>query len=117
MLTVWASFNYQSTLASEDGAVYLLWFGIYTFPDLSSPETWPSYRNEEAGFFRPKFDKWQSGLPRPTRIRLPYWLLALIAAILGALPWLRWRFSLRTMLIGMTVVAALLGALVWAVRK
>jgi hypothetical protein len=49
-------------------------------------------------------------------ITLPYWLLAVTISALGLLPWLPWRFSLRTLLIGMTVLAALLGAAVWAVR-
>jgi len=37
------------------------------------------------------------------------WLPTLISAAIAAAPWLRWRFSLRTLLIGMTVVAAVLG--------
>jgi hypothetical protein len=47
--------------------------------------------------------------------RLPF----VIFGILAAAPWVRdlqWRFSLRTLLIGMTVVATLLGAIVWAVK-
>jgi hypothetical protein len=41
--------------------------------------------------------------------------IPLIAALVAA-PWMRWsnRFSLRTLLIGMTLIAALLGAIVWA---
>jgi hypothetical protein len=51
---------------------------------------------------------------------VPSWfpVLALAALILST--WvneLRWRFSLRTMLIGMTAVAMLLGALIWMARK
>ncbi len=44
--------------------------------------------------------------------RVPYWFLVLMFATLAAVPWIRWssRFSLRTLLIGMTVVAVLLGA-------
>jgi hypothetical protein len=47
---------------------------------------------------------------------LPYWPVVLLAstlAVLGVLPWLRWRFSLRTVLIAMTLVALVLGAIVW----
>jgi hypothetical protein len=47
---------------------------------------------------------------------VPYWFLVPTLAGLAATPWLRWRFSLRTLLIGMTVVAVLLGAVVWAVK-
>jgi hypothetical protein len=39
-----------------------------------------------------------------------------ILGALAALPWLRWRFSLRTLLIGMTVVAVILGLALWVMR-
>jgi hypothetical protein len=50
---------------------------------------------------------------------LPYWIpttLLGFAAAITAFPrhnWLRWRFSLRALLIGMTVVAVLLGLVLW----
>lgn len=47
---------------------------------------------------------------------VPYWFLVPTSAGLAATPWLRWRFSLRTLLIGMTVVAVLLAAVFWAVK-
>jgi hypothetical protein len=50
------------------------------------------------------------------QLLLPYWLLVLFLAALGCAPWLRWRFSLRTLLIGMTLIAALLGLAIWAAR-
>ncbi len=53
----------------------------------------------------------------------PFWLVALIgcilAAIIGGIPWLPWwstRFSLRTLLIGTTLVAIGLGLIVWAAQ-
>jgi hypothetical protein len=51
-------------------------------------------------------------------IMAPYWFWVLIPAILAAVPWIRHlrRFSLRTLLFGMTVIAALLGTAVWATR-
>jgi hypothetical protein len=42
-----------------------------------------------------------------------YWLLSVSTIILAALPWLRWRFTLRTLLIAMTLVAVVLGLIVW----
>jgi hypothetical protein len=47
---------------------------------------------------------------------LPHWLKGLICLALAAVPWLNWRFSLRTLLIVMTLVAVGLGAIVYAVR-
>jgi hypothetical protein len=60
---------------------------------------------------------------RPNRteaiLTMPCWFPVLLAATFTAAPWihqLRWRFSLRTLLIATTLVAALLGTVVWAVR-
>ena len=46
-------------------------------------------------------------------LSLPHWFVVLIAAALAATTWLRWRFSLRTLLIATTLVAVLLGLVVW----
>jgi hypothetical protein len=52
-------------------------------------------------------------------IQLPHWTLVLMTGICGAAPWIRqlkWRFSLRTLLIAITLVAVVLGLIVYAVR-
>jgi hypothetical protein len=45
---------------------------------------------------------------------VPNWLAITAVTMLAALPWIHWsrRFSLRTLLIGMTVVAAVLGLVI-----
>ncbi len=48
--------------------------------------------------------------PSAFRIRVPYWSLVSLSAIFAAIPWLRWRFSLRTLLIATTLIAVGLGA-------
>jgi hypothetical protein len=45
---------------------------------------------------------------------LPYWLIVVLLAVLAALPWPPWRFSLRTLLIATTLFAVVLGLVVWA---
>jgi hypothetical protein len=50
--------------------------------------------------------------PRGTAV--PFWAPTLIFAIVASLPWLPWRFSLRTLLIATTLVAILLGLIVYA---
>jgi hypothetical protein len=40
---------------------------------------------------------------------LPFWSVVLLASILAGISWLRWRFTLRTLLIATTLVAILLG--------
>jgi len=49
-------------------------------------------------------------------VDVPDWFLVLLSASLAAVPWLRWRFSLSTLLIAMTAVAVVLGFIVWSVR-
>jgi hypothetical protein len=43
---------------------------------------------------------------------VPHWFAALLLAAAGGISWI--RFSLRTLLIGITVVAVVLGLAVWA---
>jgi hypothetical protein len=48
---------------------------------------------------------------------LPYWLLVVISITLATAPWLRklrWRYSLKSLLLALTVVAVVLG--LWASR-
>jgi hypothetical protein len=49
---------------------------------------------------------------------VPFWAPTLFCAAIAMLPWFHWsnRFSLRTLLIAMTLVAVGLGAIVYAVR-
>jgi hypothetical protein len=48
---------------------------------------------------------------------IPFWPLILEACLVAVLPWIRWRFSLRTLLIATTLVAVVLGLVVWAARQ
>ncbi len=42
-----------------------------------------------------------------------YWLFTALVVLVAALPWLRWRFSLRTLLVATTLVAVVLGLVVY----
>ena len=46
-------------------------------------------------------------------VNVPYWFLA---ALFVAGPCLRWRFSLRALVIAMTIVATMMGLVAWSVR-
>jgi hypothetical protein len=48
---------------------------------------------------------------------IPAWFLVLMSATVAAAPWLRWCFSLRTLLIGMTMAAIGLSWIVYALRN
>ena len=51
-------------------------------------------------------------------LRLPYWFLVLTFAVPAAVLWPHWsrRFTLRTLLVGMSALAVLLVLLVWAIK-
>jgi|tagenome__1003787_1003787.scaffolds.fasta_scaffold19222441_1 hypothetical protein len=49
-------------------------------------------------------------------VRMPYWFATSLSILLATLSWLRWRFSLRTLLIATTLVAVVLGVVVWSAR-
>jgi hypothetical protein len=56
---------------------------------------------------------------KSTFVVFPFWLAVVCSAALGTVPWirqLRWRFTLRTLLIATTLVAVVLGVIVYAVR-
>jgi hypothetical protein len=47
---------------------------------------------------------------------LPYPLIVVLVTAIAAAPWIRWRFSLRTLLIATTLVAVVLGLICYAMR-
>jgi hypothetical protein len=47
-------------------------------------------------------------------VYVPHCFAAFLVAMFAALPWLRWRFSLRTLLIATTLIAVVLGLVVYA---
>ena len=52
----------------------------------------------------------------PTYVILPNWLIVVVFATSSATPWLPWRFSLRTLLIAITLGSIVLGLVVWLIR-
>jgi hypothetical protein len=56
------------------------------------------------------------GDPTFTNVFVQFWFITIFPIGLAALSWLPWsgRFSLRTLLIGMTVLAVVLGLVVWS---
>ena len=50
-------------------------------------------------------------------IQASFWWPVVFATVSSVLPWIRWRFSLRTLLIATTLVSVGLGLVVYAARK
>ena len=59
--------------------------------------------------------RWQTLSPLHL-FAIRYWSLVSLSAVFAILPWLRWRFSLRTLLIATTLIAIVLGLVVWSSR-
>jgi len=55
-------------------------------------------------------------VPLGIAVYLPRWFPVVLIASLAVLPWMRWRFSLRTLLLAATLVAVVLGMIVNAVK-
>ncbi len=73
----------------------------------------------QTGGYKPSLVPYLEFTEYGSNFLLPFWLLISLSAALAYVPWLPWwstRFSLRTLLIMMTIVAALLGMGVWMVR-
>jgi hypothetical protein len=61
--------------------------------------------------------EYQPGLPPISwTIFIPNWFTIGVFTTIGAMPWLRWRFTLRAMLTVTTMVAVALGIIVWSMR-
>jgi hypothetical protein len=58
--------------------------------------------------------RWMQGPGKSAQV--PYWSIILLSALASGAPWIRSRFSLRMLLVAMTLVAILLGLLAWASR-
>jgi hypothetical protein len=46
-------------------------------------------------------------------VKLPHWVVMLACAAIGAAPWLRWRFSVRGVLVLMAFIAAMFAILIF----
>ena len=64
---------------------------------------WPTYSFLGFGYSPDKF--WPIAI-------FPNWALTILLAIFATAPWIRYRFSLRTLLIATTLVAVMLGLVV-----
>jgi hypothetical protein len=106
--------NRLTILGSVHGTLY-----CYSHPPMRAPYTDTGWR---FGSSQPRSVPtflFESQLnPKDTRIRLPHWYVAPIIGALAFVPWIHWsrRFSLRTLLLAMFLVAAMFAALTLALR-
>ena len=104
-------------LRNEDGMRFASFRGrIGCEPD-PRPTQW-EWRIEPAAVSNFDWDKWERNTPhwilgQNNRVLVPHWFAVIVAGSLSAALWLRWSFSLRTLLIATTLVAVGLALIVW----
>jgi hypothetical protein len=97
--------------------------------DGSLPYRWQNINSDD--YLRDSGHTYATGFPGRTQSRVwghfqssryyrglcvPFWFLMLGSVAVGCLSWLRWRYSLRTLLVATAVVAVALGTIVWMSR-
>jgi hypothetical protein len=97
---------------SESGQVAVLMYPNVqsrNFPKRSwTLITWPA-NDYEMGSSNWTFHTLQ---PNGVVLVVPHWFLTAICVVLAAVPWIKWRFSLHTLFIAITLVAIVLGLIV-----
>jgi hypothetical protein len=97
--------NVFITVGHESGAVFLLRGVQRNKKQLTFRDQWAVLQNDARADYR-----WSNSIRDGLwRIHAPHWLLILGCAGIATASWFRWRFSLRTLLVGMTLAAVALG--------
>ena len=117
---------------SADGDLLIRWnsgFSLVPIQTFPQPPFWRQYsvqRESTADRRRNEDQILQSGGALPEykygftgngAVRMPYWFPLITTIALAAVPWLRpRRFSLRTLLLAVTLGSIVLGLIAWALR-
>lgn len=96
----------QTTIGSQFGAIYFAHFDAYK-AYVGTGNSYEShgwtYRTLDSYVLKRQF-QWELG-PNSVNVTVPHWLCALVATCVSGVVWCRVRFSLRTLLIVMTLAA------------
>jgi hypothetical protein len=84
---------------------------------LVAPHGWQYDANKITFPTKSHWMNWSNNTGPGFRFAISHWLVIPLFAALAAAPWLPWRFSLRTLLIAITVFALLLGFVIWIARN
>jgi hypothetical protein len=109
--------HWAAQLGSNDGTVHVVenWFPpTLNTRALNGPEGWRIDTfpvQKSSGSF-----KWIYSNDA-VLIQCPYWLITPMIAVAACLPWIRKSFSVRALLIAVTVIAVLLGLVVWVIKE
>lgn len=108
----------KALITSEQGELQMSWSGdrpqtsqwIYIRPVVVWNPSQKSFLPRPSPLFG-----WQYGRNRVSA-HFPHWSVLMVTTGLAIIPWLKYSFSLRTLLVATTVVAVVLGLAVWAGR-
>lgn len=78
-----------------------------------APHNWRYAANERTYFSKSRWISWSNNPGPGFRFAVSHLLVIPLFAALAIAPWLRWRFSLRTLLVATTLAAFVLGLSVW----
>jgi hypothetical protein len=104
--------------------------GRISISTVRTPEWWKNARKRstfvpgkgysvagESGYFDSNGLPLGAGGMPAKQSTLPNWSCVIGVLAIAAIPWVGWSFSLRTLLIAMTLVAVALGLIVWAANR
>jgi hypothetical protein len=130
LIALWVrSYRYVETVLCKFSDDVLIYAGSlpgelgFSIVSEESVEPWIVYKQPSEKWLKGVGDRWLEQTWGGFRIDIdnagimaPYWFLVSIFATVGTLAWihkLKWKFSLRTLLIATTLVAVVLGLIVW----
>jgi hypothetical protein len=97
----------------SSGTFYEGEFNVRVFTPVHRP---PLLR--KVPFFEIAGFRWTQDMgPATLEISVPIWFLITLSAASAALPWIRLRFTIRTLLIAMALVGMVLGLMIWMARN
>jgi hypothetical protein len=93
-----------------DDLYYRNLLGLNSSGPVPAPPTWTNHELHLAGIDL-TWSSWRSW-----SLAVRYWFLTMIPSAIAVAPWIKWsrRFSLRTLLVGMTLAAIGLGLVAYA---
>ena len=137
LIALWARSYWMHDVASGNKGSHFIYFSIlrgeFHFARIVTPAGFPiepwrvrlhrqitggdleAHENSQRGMQRLLGFGWKV-FGNGWRVIVPMWQSVLLTAVCAVAVWLPWRFSLRTLLIAMTLAGALLAAVVYAVR-
>lgn len=92
--------------------------GVVAFDPRDSPRRYDMYGYGDYDLDRFAKPSWEIRMHPKADVygqaMLPWWVVVSIVVVPSLIaPWLRWRFTLRTLLIAITLIAIVLGLIVW----